>query len=191
MHHASTDRALRLCLEAHAGQARKGDGAPYAVHPAHVALILTQWGADPEVVQAGLLHDVVEDCAGWDIQRLERELGSRVAEIVRQLSEDKSRPWSERKQAAIEHAPHLSPDAALVKAADKLHNLRSLAESLRHTSDAAAVWARFNGGRDATLRMSERLIDVLGPRLEPRIARQLRDALTALLAVASAPTAAV
>lgn len=184
------ERALRICLDAHAGQARKGDGAPYAVHPVHVALILAQWGAAPEVLQAALVHDVLEDCAEWNVARLEAELGSRVAAIVTQLTEDKSRPWAERKQAAIEHVPQLTPEAALVKAADKLHNLRSLAESLRASPDPAAVWARFNGGRDATLRMSEQLVEALSRRLEPRLARELREALTNLLRAAAVPAPA-
>lgn len=190
MFHPRLERALRICLDAHAGQTRKGDGAPYAVHPLHVALLLAQWGAAPEVLQAALVHDVVEDSADWSVARLEAELGPRVAAIVAQLSEDKSRPWAERKRSAVEHVPQLSPEAVLVKAADKLHNLRSLAESLRASPDPSAVWARFNGGRDATLRMSEELVDALSRRLEPRLARELREALTNLLRAAQAPTPA-
>ncbi|TAJ13610.1 MAG: bifunctional (p)ppGpp synthetase/guanosine-3',5'-bis(diphosphate) 3'-pyrophosphohydrolase [Planctomycetota bacterium] len=190
MHHPELERALRICLDAHAGQTRKGDGAPYAVHPLHVALILAQWGAAPEVLQAALVHDVVEDCADWSVARLEAELGARTAAIVAQLSEDKSRPWPERKQAAIDHVPQLTPEAVLVKAADKLHNLRSLAAALRESTDASAVWKRFNGGREATLRKSEELVDALCRRLEPRLARELREALTHLLRAAQVPTPA-
>jgi (p)ppGpp synthase/HD superfamily hydrolase len=184
------ERALRICVEAHAGQVRKGDGAPYAVHPMHVALLLAQWSASPEVLQAALVHDVVEDCPGWTLARLEQELGPRVAAIVAELSEDKSRPWAERKQAAIDHVPQLTPEAVLVKAADKLHNLHSLAESLRASPDASVVWSRFHGGRDATLHKSEELVEALCRRLEPRLARELRDALTHLLRAAAAPAPA-
>lgn len=190
MFHPRLERALRICLDAHAGQTRKGDGAPYAVHPVHVALILAQWGAPAEVLQAALVHDVVEDCADWSLARLESELGQHVSAIVAQLSEDKSRPWAERKQAAVDHVPQLTPEAVLVKAADKLHNLRSLAESLRASADVAAVWRRFNGGRDETLRMSELLVEALCRRLEPRLARELRDAMTNLLRVARTPAPA-
>ncbi|MBM3976641.1 MAG: bifunctional (p)ppGpp synthetase/guanosine-3',5'-bis(diphosphate) 3'-pyrophosphohydrolase [Planctomycetes bacterium] len=190
MFEPATERALQICLEAHAGQTRKGGGAPYAVHPLHVAWILARWGAAPVVQRAALVHDVPEDCAGWSLARLQRELGPEVAAIVGQLTEDKSRPWIERKQAAIDHVSDLAPEAVLVKAADKLHNLRTLAEALRSSPDPAQIWSRFNGGRDSTLRMSAALVEALCRRLEPGPAAELREAMTILLREsASGPTA--
>ena len=46
--------------------------------------------------------------------------------IVAEVTDDKSKPPYERKQAQIEHAPHASLEAKLVKLADKLYNLRDL-----------------------------------------------------------------
>jgi (p)ppGpp synthase/HD superfamily hydrolase len=181
MFEPATERALQICLEAHAGQTRKGGGAPYAVHPLHVAWILARWNAAPEVQRAGLVHDVVEDCPGWSLDRLERELGPAVAAIVGQLTEDKSRPWIERKQAAIDHVSDMTPEAVLVKAADKLHNLHTLAAALRSSPDPDQVWSRFNGGREATLRMSAALVEALCRFLGSGPAAELRQALTSLL----------
>lgn len=49
-----------------------------------------------------------------------------VSGIVREVTDDKSLPKLARKAQQIEHAPHASYDAKLVKLADKLYNLRDL-----------------------------------------------------------------
>ncbi len=176
-----TERAIRAALDAHQGQSRKSDAhVPYVAHPFHVALILARIGAAPRVVQAALLHDVVEDCEGWTPMRVEREFGAAVARIVAELTEDKSRTWEERKRAQVEHVPHLSPDALSVKAADKLHNLRTLVDDLRATSDPTSVWSKFRGGRERTLARSRELVDALAARCDVRLATELREALRAL-----------
>ena len=73
------ERALRAAVVAHAGQTRKGSDLPYATHPAHVALILARVGASKSAIQAGLLHDVVEDCKEWTTDRVSLEFGDEVA----------------------------------------------------------------------------------------------------------------
>jgi (p)ppGpp synthase/HD superfamily hydrolase len=182
MFSAAIDKALQAAIQGHEGQFRKsGERVPYAVHPLHVALMLARWEMEDEVLQAALLHDLVEDSTAWTLARIEQEFGARVSAIVGELTEDKSRPWLERKQRAVEHAPHLSPEAAAVKAADQIHNLRGLAQALRETRDPQAVWTRFNGGRDETLRLSRALVAALDKRLDPRLGRALRAALAELL----------
>lgn len=42
------------------------------------------------------------------------------------MSDDKTKNKAERKQAQIDHAPHTSPKAKLVKLADKIYNLQDL-----------------------------------------------------------------
>ncbi|MBL8861220.1 MAG: bifunctional (p)ppGpp synthetase/guanosine-3',5'-bis(diphosphate) 3'-pyrophosphohydrolase [Planctomycetes bacterium] len=174
----ATERAICASLDAHRGQMRKGgEGTPYAAHPVHVALILARLGAAPRVLQAALLHDAAEDSPDWPLERIAREFGAEVAGVVAELTEDKSRTWEERKQAQLVSAPRLSRDALLVKAADKLHNLRTLAADLREARDPAAVWARFRGGRERTLALSRALVEALAARCDPRLAAELRGAL--------------
>lgn len=176
------ERALVAAIAAHQGQMRKSAQAtPYVVHPLHVALMLARWGVDDDVIVAGLLHDTVEDCAEWTQERVESEFGAHVAGIVAQLTEDKSKSWDERKRAAIDHVPHMSPQAATVKAADKLHNLQALVVELRSAPDVTVVWKRFRGGREKTLSMSSELVEALCRRVEPKVARSLRAALKTLL----------
>jgi len=55
--------------------------------------------------------------------------GADVARVVEEVSDDKSLSSERRKLAQIEHAPHLSNTARLVKLADKICNLRDVADN--------------------------------------------------------------
>lgn len=178
---ALVERALQVALVAHAGQTRKGDPAkPYAVHPAHVALLLATHGADELTLVTALLHDVVEDCDGWDEGRIEAEFGATVAGTVAELTEDKTLSWSERKRAAATKVPRMSEAALLVKTADKLHNLTSLAMQLEAADDPNEVWSKFSGGPERTLRNSRALVDAIGARSEHPLSRALESAMVHL-----------
>ena len=174
------ERAVRAATLAHSEQTRKGSALPYITHPAHVALILVRVGASSTTVQAGLLHDVVEDCEDWTHERLESEFGVEVAAIVAELTEDKSKSWEERKLAAAEKATTMSSEGALVKAADQLHNLKALEESLSTATDPEEIWAHFNGGRAGTIEMATRLLEALTGRVDPRITEASAIALAAI-----------
>jgi len=80
----ATTKALELSLTAHDGQQRKS-GEPYIVHPILVAAITAAFSNDETMVQAALLHDVVED-THFDIEDLEREFGDDVAHMVEGLT---------------------------------------------------------------------------------------------------------
>lgn len=177
MYSPLVEKALGIALAAHDGQLRKASTEPYIVHPLHVALILARWGQEDDVIVSGLLHDVVEDCDGWDLARVEREFGRHIAHVVGELTEDKSKSWEERKRAGIAKVPHMSPQGATVKAADKLHNLQSLAASLRTCTERAEVWRAFRRGPELTLALSNELVDALALRVEAKVARSLRAAL--------------
>ena len=178
------EQALTISLEAHNGQLRKGGETPYVVHPLHVGFLLARYGAEEDVILAGLLHDVVEDSEEWTLERLEDCFGTRVRAIVAELTEDKSRSWRERKQTAVQHAPGMSPEAALVKACDKLHNLSCLAAQLEQAAVAEEVWKSFRGGRAETLEMDRQLVEALAPRVDPSLAAALRAAQAAVEAQA-------
>lgn len=178
MFDARTEQALAVAISAHQGQVRRGHPeCPYSVHPLHMALLLERLGSSPLVVQAALLHDVVEDCEGWTQARLAQQFGPVVAAVVAELTEDKSKTWDQRKRTAVEHVPELSAAALEVKAADKLHNLWSLAEQLRSVREPAVVWQLFRGGRARTLALAHDLIEALALRLNTPLIGALREAL--------------
>ncbi|PJA23453.1 MAG: GTP pyrophosphokinase [Alphaproteobacteria bacterium CG_4_10_14_0_2_um_filter_63_37] len=65
---STLERAVAIAAQAHAGQCDKA-GAPYLLHPLRV--MLAQTSNTARIVAA--LHDVVEDCPGWDFERLRAE----------------------------------------------------------------------------------------------------------------------
>lgn len=160
------ERALQASLAAHAGQLRKGEPTPYVAHPVHVALILAQAGADDVVLQAALLHDVVEDCEGWTLARIEAEFGSAVAEIVGDLTEQEQGSWEVRKEAALDRVAHMNLGALAVKAADKLHNMHSVLARLEVESDPDVVWRVFSRGAGPSIAYAKRLSAALMARLQ-------------------------
>ncbi|KAJ1527693.1 hypothetical protein ONE63_007652 [Megalurothrips usitatus] len=112
----------------HSSQRRKDPAkTPYINHPIGVAFILTAEAGvrDPSVIMAALLHDTVED-TDTTLEEIKKEFGSTVADIVAEVTDDKSLPSEERKRLQIVHAPTSSREAKLVKLADKLYNLRDL-----------------------------------------------------------------
>jgi len=80
----ATTQALELSLKAHQGQTRKS-GEPYIIHPILVAAITAKISNDETMVQAALLHDVVEDTP-YTIEELEIEFGDDIAHLVEGLT---------------------------------------------------------------------------------------------------------
>ena len=106
----------------HAGQKRKGPVAtPYVNHPLMVAALLADCGVDDAEILAGaILHDTLEDTSATEAD-LESRFGARVTAIVKQVTDDRTLCPSARKRAQIEHGPHLTPEARLVKLADSIN----------------------------------------------------------------------
>eukprot|EP00095_Tigriopus_kingsejongensis_P009693 maker-scaffold84_size396325-snap-gene-2.34 protein:Tk09693 transcript:maker-scaffold84_size396325-snap-gene-2.34-mRNA-1 annotation:"novel hd domain containing protein" len=95
---------------------------PYINHPVGVARILAHEGGveDIDVLIGAILHDTVED-TDTTFEEIEVAFG-----LVDEVSDDKSKPYAERKRLQIINAQVCSQEAKLVKLADKLYNLRDL-----------------------------------------------------------------
>lgn len=122
--------AARFAAVKHRAQKRKGvDGTPYINHPIEVAALLAHVAGvtDPVILAAALLHDTIEDTR-TTADELRRHFGEAVAAIVLETTDDKSLPKAVRKRLQIEHAPHLSDGARLVKIADKICNIRDVSQ---------------------------------------------------------------
>ncbi|KAG8187597.1 hypothetical protein JTE90_029597 [Oedothorax gibbosus] len=121
-------KAANFAAVKHRQQKRKDpEETPYINHPLGVANILITEGhiSDPNVLQAALLHDTVED-TDTSFAEIQDEFGLAVKNIVAEVTDDKSLPKDVRKKLQIEHASTVSYEAKLVKLADKLYNLRDL-----------------------------------------------------------------
>lgn len=121
---------LSFAAERHRDQRRKGENAsPYINHPIEVARILCAEGGetDPVILAAAILHDTVEDTSTTYEELCER-FGQEIADVVAEVTDDKSLPKSERKRLQVEHASTLSMRAKRVKLADKIANIRDVAD---------------------------------------------------------------
>ena len=133
-------KAAEFASRAHEGVMRKGSQIPYISHPMEVAMIIAMMTDDQELIAAAYLHDVIED-AGVTYEELEQEFGTRVAELVRYESEDKSKSWLERKQATIDRLASAEREDRLLVFGDKLSNLRSTAKDYLVVKDE--IWQKF------------------------------------------------
>jgi guanosine-3',5'-bis(diphosphate) 3'-pyrophosphohydrolase len=124
-------RALAFASLKHSQQRRKdADASPYINHPiALVSILAVEAGInDCETLCAALLHDTIED-TDTSVEELVEAFGGPVASLVQEVTDDKRLPKAERKLRQVEHAAHLSPKARSVKLADKIANLRDVADS--------------------------------------------------------------
>ena len=124
-------RALAFASRKHSQQRRKdADASPYINHPiALVSILAVEAGInDCDTLCAALLHDTIED-TDTSVEELVEAFGGPVASLVQEVTDDKRLPKAERKLLQVEHAAHLSPKARPVKLADKIANLRDVADS--------------------------------------------------------------
>jgi (p)ppGpp synthase/HD superfamily hydrolase len=176
-------RALDHAAVWHREQKRKYPvvEVPYVSHIAGVVAVLARHGFDDEVLAAGALHDVVEDC-GVTRDELTRLFGARVADLVHAVSEeDKSLPWAERKSRYLARFVQSPPDAQAISIADKIDNLTSIAVC---AGDHGDPWSMFKEGKDRQMERFEafaRAVAALDPqRLPASLCADLRDSLAAL-----------
>jgi GTP pyrophosphokinase len=124
-------QAYRFAAASHSGQWRES-GEPYIVHPLHTALILAGMNMDLVCLQTGLLHDVVED-TGVALDDLRRQFGDEVARSVdgvTKLGKLKFYSREERQAESVRKMLLAMVDdvrVVIVKLADRLHNIRTLA----------------------------------------------------------------
>jgi (p)ppGpp synthase/HD superfamily hydrolase len=127
----SVMRAADIAARWHLYQKRQGSvKEPYINHLLEVASLVAQatGGSDPQLVIAALLHDAIED-KDVSNEMIVREFGKQVGDIVLEVTDDKTLSKAERNQGQIELAPNKSREAKLIKLANKIRNLRSIASS--------------------------------------------------------------
>ena len=135
------NKATVFATQAHEGQLRKGTKRPFIMHPLEVGRIVSTMTEDVEVVCAAILHDTIEDCKEVDEALICSEFGSRVAKLVAQESEDKSKTWMERKSHTIERLKIAPIEIQMIALADKLSNMRDIDRDYPECGEE--LWNRF------------------------------------------------
>ena len=128
---STINRAFRVASTAHGSQ-RRGSGESYINHPLAVAQIVADIGLDEISIVAALLHDAVEDTE-ITVADVERDFGADVAAIVDGVTKlERIRFDSREEQQAATMRKMLVAMAKdlrvlIIKLADRLHNMRTLA----------------------------------------------------------------
>lgn len=123
-------RAYYFAEEHHKGQKRLS-GEEYIIHPLSVAIILTEFHADYEMIIAALLHDIVEDTA-VSLDEIKSAFSDNIALLVdgvTKITKLKSASKREKKAETIRKmlfAMTKDLRIIIIKFADKLHNMRTL-----------------------------------------------------------------
>jgi GTP diphosphokinase / guanosine-3',5'-bis(diphosphate) 3'-diphosphatase len=135
-HHPEADldllrRAYIYSAKAHKDQVR-ASGEPYLIHPLSVAAILADMKMDVATVSTGLLHDVVEDTLA-STDDISKVFGGEVANLVDGVTKISNLGKKSKEEAQAENLRKMilamTSDirVVLVKLADRLHNMRTLA----------------------------------------------------------------
>ena len=162
------------------GQTRKDDDSmPYVSHVFAVGWILAEYTNDEDLIVAGILHDVLEDVKNYRFDDMKNDFSERVAEIVKEVTEDKDpnvktderATWLERKNKYLENLKDDSFEGMMLCAADKIHNLRSLIDAYNeHGED---LWGKFNAPADKKIWFYEAIAKVLHNKLDSPITKVL------------------
>ena len=147
---ASLYKALDFAVRYHGAvlQTRKSTNVPYIIHPVGVMQILLEFTDDVEIIQAGILHDILEDTNGT-ADDIEKAFSSRVKNLVIGASEPEHdlKDWEARKVHTINYVRNEANIPTLyVISADKLHNFSTIIDDYRKMGEK--VWQKFNRGKE-------------------------------------------
>lgn len=187
------NHALAYAAKYHDQQVRKGLRAPYFTQPANVGIILTRYGQDDATIVAGILHDVVEECAREghgglsELDRVADKFGADVVDTLRGVTERRldddgvELSHDERRADRLARLAAADPAGRWVVAANALHDAGTLIADLGRTDYPENVWSRRHGGRDATVRHFRVLHDALAAdAFDAPIMGELREAVEIL-----------
>ena len=120
-----------LADTAHEGQ-RRASGESYIAHPLAVADILADLEMDRATVAAAILHDVVEDTVVTS-EEVSELFGAEIATLVDGVTKLTRIPYQSKEDAQVENLRKMFLAMAkdirviIIKLADRLHNMRTLA----------------------------------------------------------------
>ncbi len=170
------EHAYDTARDAHRDQVRRS-GDPYIAHPLGVAIILADLGLDDVTLAAALLHDAVEDTQ-LTLDDLAADFGDDVATIVDGVTKlDRLQFDSKEEQQAATMRKMLVAMARdirvlLIKLADRLHNMRTIASLpdakqkriAAETLDIYAPLAHRLGIQDVKWQLEDLAFSVLHPK---------------------------
>ena len=185
---ALLNRAYVYAMKAH-GEQKRASGDPYFSHPLEVAAILTDLKLDDATIAAALLHDTIEDTAATRSE-IDQMFGPDIGALVEGLTKLKKLDLVTKEAKQAENLRKLLLAIAddvrvlLVKLADRLHNMRTLAHMPPETRRRAAeetldIYAPL-AGRMGMHELREELEDLAFRELNPDAYQVVNERLEAL-----------
>lgn len=166
--------AVEWAEELHRGQWRDGDvPVPYLCHPLEVLSLVRYVGKveDQDLLCAAVLHDVVEETSAT-VGDVRSRFGEKTASLVEELTRTEPGPdvtdgltadavWALRSAMLLSEIAGMSPEAATVKLADRISNLKEARSTKR-----GKKLARY---ADQTWRILKIVPKTVNPRLWARL----------------------
>jgi GTP pyrophosphokinase len=124
-------RGYEVAVAAHEGQ-RRASGGSFIEHPLAVAGILADLEMDHKTIAAALLHDVVEDTSITN-EQVTAQFGDEISRLVDGVTKLTRIPYQSKEDAQVENLRKMFLAMAkdirviIIKLADRLHNMRTLA----------------------------------------------------------------
>ena len=184
------NRAYVYAMRAH-GEQKRASGDPYFSHPLEVAAILTDLKLDDATIVAALLHDTIEDTDATRAE-IDRLFGHDIGRLVEGLTKLKRLELVSKEAKQAENLRKLLLAIAddvrvlLIKLADRLHNMRTLAyrppeARARTAEETLDIYAPL-AGRMGMQEMREELEDLAFRELNPDAYKVITERLEALAA---------
>ncbi|HUE27975.1 MAG TPA: bifunctional (p)ppGpp synthetase/guanosine-3',5'-bis(diphosphate) 3'-pyrophosphohydrolase, partial [Solirubrobacteraceae bacterium] len=160
----------------HADQRRKS-GEDFIIHPVGVAKICAGMRLDTDTLCAALLHDTVEDTSA-SLEEVQESFGEEIASLVDGVTKLTGLTFQSRDEAQAENYRKMMVAMAtdirviLIKLADRLHNMRTIAaltkqkqiEKARETLDIYAPIAHRLGIHAIKWELEDLSFQALHPR---------------------------
>lgn len=134
-----------------------------------VTLLLRDYTQDENTLTAALLHDTIED-TDYTAEELRRDFGQDVHNIVAALSEPElnaagEKPtWIEKKELYASQIAAGPKQTAMIVAADKMHNFRSMMEE--YADDRERFAKDFGGDMALRERAYQAIADAVTDQLK-------------------------
>jgi (p)ppGpp synthase/HD superfamily hydrolase len=175
------EQAIRAATVLHHEQTRKGSlPYPYVTHLFSVAMLLTEYTDNEDVIIAALLHDTLED-TDYTLAELTEDFGGTVATIVDTLTEKKTEgertlSWVDRKKNYAKQLKNGPMEAVMIAAADKTHNFRTSVED--YYDDHNRFLTDFGKNLDERIEVYQTIANVINNRLTGQLLSEFNHVFT-------------
>lgn len=156
------------------GKFRKNGKTPYFKHCKEVGENLKKAGYNQFTVAAGFLHDVVEDIPGWTIDKIKKEFGEKVGNLVEEVShKDPHADWDTKLKNYIDHLKDISSEGKAIAACDKMASMKD--DIRAYKKDGFKIFERLNASPRKQLIKHITIFDVIMSNRDPLQKPVLKD----------------